>query len=471
MSSNGVLTVVPALLATQTPDPSLHVADLMASVTTGTDTTGIWFEWGVDTNYGQVTPTTFVQSVNAVTISNLITGLTPYTVYHCQAVASNIFGTVQGGDVSFTTVPKFVQVGTNTDWGALVLSADGSELVATSNDVICLSTNLGVTFMPTIGTGSVFATSSNGFTILSVSGSNIYASMDRGSTWTTNSAPSSFSIFATSTTAQNVVASDGSINVFTSTNFGATWKGNTLPFGVDCLASSADGTRLYAVSVTYYDVSLSITLRVYGSENAGNTWTTLSTFSLGISAGYGFPSMACSADGSIIAATGLNYPAISTNSGTSWFFASPYSVVSVASSADGQPLITGDYCCGMLVSPDTGTSWYSANVPGGFEGGDGGKVMSSADGNTLAAFNGAIYLSLPPPSQPSGLSLATSTFDGSPTFQLTGQPGYTYLVQVSPDLTNWTTIATLVNTNGTVPFTDAASTNYHQRFYRTIAPY
>ena len=121
-NASTTIVLMPALLSTQTPDPSLQAADLMASISTGPNTTGVWFQWGINTNYGQVTPTTFVKSVNALTISNLITSLTPYTVYHCQAVVSNALGIVYGGDVSFTTVPKFVQVGTNSNWSAMVLS-------------------------------------------------------------------------------------------------------------------------------------------------------------------------------------------------------------------------------------------------------------------------------------------------------------------------------------------------------------
>jgi hypothetical protein len=58
-----------------------------------------------------------------------------------------------------------------------------------------------------------------------------------------------------------------------------------------------------------------------------------------------------------------------------------------------------------------------------------------------------------------------------PVFQLTGQPGYSYSVQASTNLANWTNIAILVNTNGTILFADPASTNYNQMFYRAIAPY
>jgi hypothetical protein len=119
------------------------------------------------------------------------------------------------------------------------------------------------------------------------------------------------------------------------------------------------------------------------------------------------------------------------------------------------------------VSPDTGNTWYEANAPGNdFEV---AEVMCSADGNTLAMFpNGTLYLSLPPPSQPSALSVATISSNGMPTFELTGQPGYTYIVQASTNLINWEYVATFINTNGTVPFTDADSPNYSQRYYRVV---
>ena len=66
--------------------------------------------------------------------------------------------------------------------------------------------------------------------------------------------------------------------------------------------------------------------------------------------------------------------------------------------------------------------------------------MSSSDGNTLAtldSYNDLIYLSLPPPSQPSALSVPAYSSQGVPTFQLTGQAGYTYIIEASTDLVNW----------------------------------
>jgi hypothetical protein len=73
-------------------------------------------------------------------------------------------------------------------------------------------------------------------------------------------------------------------------------------------------------------------------------------------------------------------------------------------------------------------------------------------------------------SQPFSLAIVGRT-NGLPLFQLNGQPGFEYHVQASTNLLDWSPIAVLANTNGTVQFYDQSSTNYNQRFYRAVAPY
>ncbi len=451
------------VLTTQSPDQSLYAATLSASITSSSDDTSVWFEWGADTNYGQLTSTIVLASTNTTSVSNLITGLTAYTLYHYQAVASNVSGTVFGGDVSFTTVPKFVQVGTNTDWSAFVLSGDGHELVATLGGIIYISTNLGVTFSPTTGTGSVFAVSSNGMTILASSGTNIYVSMDRGATWTTNNAPIVFSIVASSSDAQTVVACDGGLTIYTSTNFGETWSYSSVSAPdayptVSGLACSGGGGQIYGTGTCLPGGDI-IFGWIFRSTDSGLSWATEYEISQG-DGGY----VACSGDGSIVYGGGGLGGWISRNGGSSWSSDGRVSLV-LACSGDGKTsLIVGN--TSTEVSPDTGTNWYSANAPY-FPGW--AKLMSSGDGKTLAAFDGTIYLSLPPGSQPSVLSLATNAGAGMLTFQVTGQVGDTYTVQESTNLLDWTNVAVLVNTNGNVPFTVPASTNFLQRYYRAVA--
>jgi len=138
----------------------------------------------------------------------------------------------------------------------------------------------------------------------------------------------------------------------------------------------------------------------------------------------------------------------------------------LALSANADTIIAafGQFPNYIKVSPDSGTTWYQANAPL-----LSGPIMSSADGKTFAEFSsGAIYLSVPPPSQPAALFATANLTNGVAAFQLTGQPGYTYAIQASTNLADWMTIATLVNTNGTVTFFDPSSTNYNQRFYRAV---
>ena len=73
-------------------------------------------------------------------------------------------------------------------------------------------------------------------------------------------------------------------------------------------------------------------------------------------------------------------------------------------------------------------------------------------------------------SQPPVLTVTTNMSNGLLLFQLSGQPD-NYTVQATIDLTgtNWTDIAILANTTGTVNFVDSSSTNYPFRFYRALA--
>jgi endo-1,4-beta-xylanase len=63
---------------------------------------------------------------------------------------------------------------------------------------------------------------------------------------------------------------------------------------------------------------------------------------------------------------------------------------------------------------------------------------------------------------------ALSTPDGAFQFQLTADAGRSYAIQSSTDLTstNWPTLANLVNSNGTVPFTNPGSALEPGRFFR-----
>ena len=56
--------------------------------------------------------------------------------------------------------------------------------------------------------------------------------------------------------------------------------------------------------------------------------------------------------------------------------------------------------------------------------------------------------------------------DGAFQFTITGPAGQTNAIQASTNLTFWTTLETLVNSNGAVIFKDSAATGFVRRFYR-----
>jgi len=89
---------------------------------------------------------------------------------------------------------------------------------------------------------------------------------------------------------------------------------------------------------------------------------------------------------------------------------------------------------------------YQVTVDG-FDGDSGGIVL------TLVA-------------APPRLCLPVTVIGNQVQLCLSGEIGRTYNVEASADLVYWTLIATAVNTNGTLQFTDPARSNLQQRFYR-----
>ena len=68
------------------------------------------------------------------------------------------------------------------------------------------------------------------------------------------------------------------------------------------------------------------------------------------------------------------------------------------------------------------------------------------------------------------ITLAISLTNGSPMVRLTAATNFTYLIQSSTNLMNWSPTALLLNTNGNAQFLDSAVTNSRARFYRAVLP-
>ena len=79
--------------------------------------TTVWFQWGLTASYGSNTAAVVVGATNpAATLAfAYATNLSPSTLYHFQAVATNSAGTAYGGDQTFTTAAfaPFILVNTS----------------------------------------------------------------------------------------------------------------------------------------------------------------------------------------------------------------------------------------------------------------------------------------------------------------------------------------------------------------------
>ena len=117
-------------------------ATLNAAVNPNGNAATVYFEYGPTTNYGSFSATNTLASnlEDAQAVALAITGLTPGTTDHFQAVVQNSLGTNYGGDLTFVTPPAApaLQV-TITNGSRLVLTVSGSP---GSNYIILLTTNL-----------------------------------------------------------------------------------------------------------------------------------------------------------------------------------------------------------------------------------------------------------------------------------------------------------------------------------------
>jgi DNA-binding beta-propeller fold protein YncE len=410
LSSNAVLTFFPAVVMTQ-PASSVTTtgAVLNGSVTVGSDETVVWFDWGTDTNYGNIAGETVVPGNNGSNnISTTLSGL-PGNIYHYRIDAANDFGIVYGNDESFT-----VGLAPTATTLAAINSTNGTTFNATVNPNGWDTTvyfKWGVTFNLTnttpvmdVGAGAAPLNVSSLITSLvpfkqysfEVVAAN-YLGTVSGALVTFLSPPfagipqGQWQTVASSADGTKLVAGEsfGPTNdIFISTNSGATWTlASTSP--AEGVASSADGTELVAGNYTG---------SIYISTNSGDNWTQATN-----APGVDWNAFASSADGAKLAAVAINGPGVytSTNSGVNWTHQIngllPYAGFTyIASSADGSKLVAavGASVVGpIFTSTNSGVNWTKAtNAPMARW----YSVASSADGNILMAcayFIGNVYLS------------------------------------------------------------------------------
>jgi DNA-binding beta-propeller fold protein YncE len=410
LSSDAVLAVLPVVVMTQ-PASSVTTtgAVLNGSVTVGPDETVAWFEWGTDTNYGNIEGETIIPGNNGSNnISSTLGGL-PGNIYHYRIDAANDFGIVYGNDQSFTvgSAPTATTL-------AAVVSTNGATLNATVNPngwdttayfkwgtLSYLLTNS--TPVVDVGAGATPVSASSIITSLvpftqyyyQVVASNYLGSVFAGEITVLSPGvpPGEWQSVAVSADGTKMVAGSiaaSSFGVYVSANNGLTWA-HQFKNRIGGVASSADGSILVAGPGASYDGP------IITSTNSGVAWTSATN-----APSFNWNAFAASADGSKLAAVAISFPGVymSTNSGVNWTRQTnglpPNSgFINITSSADGSKLVAAETGLGgaIFTSTNFGVNWTQAtNAPLTHW----LSVASSADGNTLMACAysvGNVYLS------------------------------------------------------------------------------
>jgi hypothetical protein len=108
-------------------------AELNGNVNANWLNTGVSFEYGTTTSYGQFADAGYGEPIIGNVLTNVsaeIEDLIPFTTYHFRVGATNLLGTTYGNDMSFTTLG---QSPTATTQSACCLSSTGAKLNGTVN--------------------------------------------------------------------------------------------------------------------------------------------------------------------------------------------------------------------------------------------------------------------------------------------------------------------------------------------------
>jgi alpha-tubulin suppressor-like RCC1 family protein len=161
---------VPLTFASTLPPTAVRAisANLNGMATPGGLPSVAWFQWGTNANYGQTTGATDVGSGGGVVfVATNISGLLPYSIYHCRLAVSNASGIVYGRDQTFTTGGRVTAFGSNsggqtnvpgTLHDVVAFSAGDAHSIALQNDgrVVAWGTNLnGKTTIPALASNVV----------------------------------------------------------------------------------------------------------------------------------------------------------------------------------------------------------------------------------------------------------------------------------------------------------------------------
>jgi hypothetical protein len=258
---------------------------------------------------------------------------------------------------------------------SMAFSSDGSRLIAYDGHSVNTSTDFGVTWtLRTTITAGYYSTASvassgDGTRLVVAGGSQIYTSSDSGVTWTPRNAISTYySAVASSVDGMRLVATTSSVHgILTSADAGVTWTAHETLRNWSAVACSSDGSKLAASAGD----------GIYLSTDYGVTWT------LSPGSPLGARSMVSSANGDVMAGSSSGLIYISNDSGATWSPRGPFvNWMSITSSSNGNLIVgvASDMYGQMGISTDAGVSWSSPDAIHNWS-----SVVSTADGTRLAA--------------------------------------------------------------------------------------
>jgi hypothetical protein len=359
---------------------------------------------------------------------------------------------------------KFWGVGGNLSTNIILVSSNGTDWITEYS-----ATN-GALLKATFGSSNIVAVGNNGL-ILTSSGDSSWLVNNVGTKYTLNAATHGNGIFVVVGTYQTNAANQSV--TFESTN-GVTWAG---PFGP--LPSSTGisditfGNNIF-VALGASDGS------VYNSID-GINWTTQSS---GVPGGYNMAAV-CSGNGTFVAVgqfifssgtqittstNGVNWTSQPANNVRTGYFAANaityggFGFVAPGSQESNVFGVGPVFVNALTTSPD-GKTWIIRAI-----GGPQIRSMTFGNGSYVGVGDSGTILQSTLTNAQAAPLLGGYSSNGVFNLNAIAEPGYTYRIQFSSNLQDWSDIFTFTSTQAITSFEDTGATNSSLRFYRIKTP-